>query len=111
MKYTFGFIGTGNMGGALARAVVKAAGGANITVTDKYVPAAAGLASQIGATHAATSKEVAEKCDFIFLGVKPQVMADMLAEIAPALKARKDGFVLVSMAAGVAIAGRCAALY
>ena len=101
---TFGFIGAGNMGGALARAVVKAAGGANITVTDKFAPAAEKLAAQIGAAQAATSQEVAEKCDYIFLGVKPQVMADMLAEIAPVLAARKDGFVLVSMAAGVAIA-------
>ena len=41
---TFGFIGAGNMGGALARAVVKAAGGANISITDKYVPAAASIA-------------------------------------------------------------------
>ena len=101
---TFGFIGAGNMGGALARAVVKAAGGANISITDKYVPAAAGLARQIEANHIATSQEVAEKCDFIFLGVKPQVMADMLSDIAPTLAARKDGFVLVSMAAGVCIA-------
>ena len=101
---TFGFIGAGNMGGALARAVVKAAGGANITVTDKFAPAAEKLAAQIGATQAAASQEVAEKCDYIFLGVKPQVMADMLAEIAPVLAARKEGFVLVSMAAGVSIA-------
>ena len=101
---TFGFIGAGNMGGALARAVVKAAGGANITVTDKFAPAAEKLASQIGAAQAATSQEVAEKCDYIFLGVKPQVMAEMLSDIAPVLAARKDGFVLVSMAAGVAIA-------
>ena len=101
---TFGFIGAGNMGGALARAVVKAAGGANITVADKFAPAAEKLAAQIGAAQAAASQEVAEKCDYIFLGVKPQVMADMLAEIAPVLAARKDGFVLVSMAAGVSIA-------
>ncbi|MBR5672722.1 MAG: pyrroline-5-carboxylate reductase, partial [Spirochaetales bacterium] len=39
----------------------------------------------------------------IFLGVKPQVMADMLGEIKKTLAGRKDHFVLVSMAAGISI--------
>lgn len=100
---TFGFIGAGNMGGALARAAAKALGGENIILADQMTEKAAALAEQLGAKTADT-KAVAESCDYIFLGVKPQVMGAMLAEIAPMLAARKTGFVLVSMAAGVAIA-------
>lgn len=103
MNTTFGFIGAGNMGGALARAAAKAMAPENITLADQLTEKAAALASQLGCK-AATATQVAESCDFIFLGVKPQVMAAMLKEVGPALAARKDGFVLVSMAAGVAIA-------
>ncbi|MBQ8797861.1 MAG: pyrroline-5-carboxylate reductase [Oscillospiraceae bacterium] len=99
----FGFIGAGNMGGALARAAAKALGGENIVLADQMAEKAAALAGQLGAKTADT-KAVAEKCDFIFLGVKPQVMGAMFSEISAVLAARKNGFVLVSMAAGVAIA-------
>ena len=46
---------------------------------------------------------MAEQCDLIFLGVKPQMMGALLAELAPVLSARQDRFVLVSMAAGLTI--------
>lgn len=100
---TFGFIGAGNMGGALARAAAKALGGENILLVDQMAKKAAALAQQLDAK-TADALTVAEKCDYIFLGVKPQVMSAMLSEIAEVLAARKNGFVLVSMAAGVAIA-------
>ena len=99
---TFGFIGAGNMGGALARAAAKAMAPENITLADQMTEKAAALASQLGCK-TATAEEVAGSCNFIFLGVKPQVMGIMLSQIAPALASRKDSFVLVSMAAGVAI--------
>lgn len=99
---TFGFIGTGNMGGALARAVAKSVAPEHIFLSDAWAEKAAALAAELGCTGCAVT-EVAEKCDFIFLGVKPQVMASMLETIAPALAARKQAFVLVSMAAGVDI--------
>ena len=100
---TFGFIGAGNMGGALARAVAKSVAPENITLSDADTAKACGLARQIGA-QSAPVETVAEKCHFIFLGVKPQVMATMFEQIRSKLRARKDHFVLVSMAAGVAIA-------
>lgn len=103
MNNTFGFIGAGNMGGALARAVAKAAEPANITLADQCTEKAEALAKELGCNTADTA-EVAVSCSYIFLGVKPQVMQAALAQIAPALAERKDSFVLVSMAAGVAIA-------
>ncbi len=103
MNKTFGFIGAGNMGGALARAAAKAMDPKNITLADQLTEKAAALAAEIGCQSCDT-KTVAKSCYYIFLGVKPQVMEAMLSDIAPVLAARTDDFVLVSMAAGVAIA-------
>ena len=46
---------------------------------------------------------MAQYCDLIFLGVKPQMMKGLLEELAPDLRERKDRFVLVTMAAGLTI--------
>lgn len=99
----FGFIGAGNMGGALAKAAAKAMAPENIVLADQLAEKAAALASRLGCK-TASAEEVAATCNVIFLGVKPQVMGTMLAQIAPKLAAREDSFVLVSMAAGVCIA-------
>ena len=103
MNTTFGFIGAGNMGGALAKAAAKAMDPKAITLADQMAEKAAALADLLGC-NTAPAEAVAGSCGFIFLGVKPQVMAAMLAQIAPKLAARQDDFVLVSMAAGVSIA-------
>ncbi len=102
MNTKFGFIGAGNMGGALARAAAKAMAPENITLADQMTEKAEALAASLGC-HTATTEAVAESCGFIFLGVKPQVMGAMLRSIAPVLAARTQDFVLVSMAAGVCI--------
>lgn len=95
-----GFIGAGNMGSALARSVCKSMGAEQLMVTDLFMDKAQGLAEELGCS-AGTIAEVAGSCRRIFLGVKPQMMAGMLQEIAPVLKQRTDRFVLVSMAAGL----------
>ena len=46
---------------------------------------------------------MAEQADYIFLGVKPYLVAGLMEEIGPVLAARKDRFVLVSMAAALTI--------
>ena len=48
MNNTFGFIGTGNMGGALARAVAKVARPEVIWLTNKTQAKAAALAAELG---------------------------------------------------------------
>ena len=98
----FGFIGTGNMGGALAKATAKSVDPKNIILNNKTTAKAESLASQLCCL-TDTAEAVAEKCDFIFLGVKPQMMGNLLTTIAPILAVRKDSFVLVSMAAGLSI--------
>ena len=102
MNNVFGFIGTGNMGGALARACAKAVPAEKLLLSDGYAPVAQALAKELGCAAVEVSA-AAQEANFLFLGVKPQVMADMLGSIAPILAARKNGFVLVSMAAGLSI--------
>ncbi len=101
-NYEFGFIGTGSMGGALARAAAKAVDPARIILSNRTPQKAEQLAERLGCAHG--GNENAAKARFIMLGVKPQMMADMLAGIAPVLAARQDRFVLVSMAAGLTMA-------
>ena len=94
---TIGFIGAGNMGGALATAAARAVGGACLRIADANAEKAATLAAAIGAA-VADNAAVAAGCDYIFLGVKPQMMKDMLTDLAPHLTAKP---VLITMAAGL----------
>ena len=94
-----GFIGCGNMGSAIARAVC-AGGAENVYLANRSMEKAASLANELGCK-TADNKYVAECCGLIFLGVKPQMMAGVLADIGPILAQRRDRFVLVTMAAGL----------
>ncbi len=98
----FGFIGCGNMGGALATAVAKSVGGNEILLSDPDFEKANALAQKILAT-VSNNEEIVKNTKYIFLGVKPQVMAEVLSPLAPLLKARDDRFILVTMAAGLKI--------
>lgn len=93
-----GFIGCGNMGSALAGAVEKA--GRTIYLSNRTTAKAEALAAQIGA-QVRSNLEIAQACDLIFLGVKPQMMAGLCAELADTLRTRPTPFVLVTMAAGL----------
>ncbi len=99
---TFGFIGTGNMGGALARAARRRLEGDQILLANRTEAKAAALAEELGA-RLSSNAELAEKADYIFLGVKPQMMGELLEEIRPVLALRRNRFVLVTMAAGLYI--------
>lgn len=100
-KIKVGFLGCGNMGGALARAVAKS-GLCEISLSDKDTEKAKMLADQINAKVTVTA-DIAKNAEYIFLGVKPQMMADLINEISPYLKNRSDRFIFVTMAAGVKI--------
>ena len=96
MKY--GFIGCGNMGGAVARALSKATG--DIAVSDRSGKAKI-LAQELGIVYA-DNRAIAETCDRIFLAVKPHMIRDVLAPLQEILIRRKP--LLISMIAGVEIA-------
>lgn len=89
-----GFIGAGNMGGALAQAVSKKSECA-VMLTDKEMAKAAALAEKIGA-EAVSLDKICKECDYIFLGVKPNVISSVIKDIG-----KPEGAVIVSMAAGV----------
>lgn len=96
MKY--GFIGCGNMGGALARALSHAT--KDIMVSDFDTAKAEQFAAEIGVS-ATDNETIAHECKHIFLGVKPQMMAEMLGGIKDILTDKKP--ILISMAAGLKI--------
>lgn len=100
---TFGFIGTGNMGGALAKAACATVPADEVFLSNRTMEKARALAGLLGCG-VAESSAIAESADFIFLGVKPQMMANLLKELAPELSRRETRFILVTMAAGLSIA-------
>lgn len=111
MTGTIGFIGCGNMGAALARAAARAVPPETIRLSNRTQAKAARLAEELGAV-VSDNQAIAAACRYIFLGVKPQMLGELLASIRPALEQREDRFVLVSMAAATpaakvqALAGR-----
>ena len=91
---TAGFIGTGNMGRALAKAIAfrneKTEGTdqeINLLLSNRTPAKAEALSREIGG-EVTDNETIASYADYIFLGVKPQMMADVLKRIAPRLKER-----------------------
>lgn len=95
-----GFIGCGNMGGILAAAASTRIGEWEVMAADHHPEKTEHLWKEYGVIPSST-REIAAKCDLIFLGVKPQSMKPTADEIQEALDARSDSFTLVSMAAGL----------
>lgn len=106
---TFGFIGAGNMAGAIVRGTVRAGTApADVVVADPSLAATAALAAELGVRVAASNQEVVQGCDYVVLAVKPQVLPAVLAELREELAAARP--VVVSIAAGQTVAGIEAAL-
>lgn len=98
-EITVGFIGAGNMGGALAQAVCRTLDPQRVTVSCKTVDEASAVAARLGCRYA-TAAEVAGQNDFVYLGVKPQMLKEVADELRPVLGPET---VLVSMLAGVTL--------
>ena len=99
-------IGSGSMGSALMRGASRL-GGVHIGFADVDGDKARRAAQDLGARVLASNTEAVQTGDFVFLAVKPQVLAGVLAEIAGPLRERAgagEAPVLVSMAAGWSIA-------
>lgn len=95
----FGFIGVGNMGGAIAAAACKALDGSCVHVSALHPENAAKFALAHGAA-ASDNMGIAKDCDFVVLGVKPQYMEEVLQPL-QAVLAKRSRVVLVTMAAGL----------
>lgn len=99
--YTLGFIGVGNMGGALLTAALKNVSPKKISVFDLDTKKTESLKRDYGVVSVGL-EEVAKNSDFVILGVKPYAVEGVLDTIKPFLRANKN-CVLVSMAAGVSL--------
>ncbi len=96
MKYDYGFIGAGNMGSALSRALKNQV----VAVSNRTPEKAEALAKEIGAT-ATTNADLAQNSKYLMLGVKPQVLPSLIDEIRDNLN---PDTIFVTMAAGVKMA-------
>ncbi len=97
MKY--GFLGCGNMGGAIAKALSNTT--TDILLTSKTAETARTLSQRLNCSWTESNEEAAA-CETVFLAVKPQMMAAVLAPLSPILQKKKP--LLVSMAAGLTLA-------
>jgi len=93
-------LGAGKLGGILLRAYLKQElfKAKNVTATVKHAEKAAALAKELGVSVTGDNRAAAKDADIILLGVKPQVVAEVLKEIAPEVGAKA---VVISVAASV----------
>jgi pyrroline-5-carboxylate reductase len=100
---TVGFVGTGQMATALAKGFL-AAGTLNadaIFGCDVVPSAGQNFVRQTGAKLVASCRAVAAEANILFLAVKPQQMAGVLAELRDVLRPEH---LIVSIAAGISLA-------
>jgi pyrroline-5-carboxylate reductase len=93
-------LGTGKLGSILLRAYLKQDlfKPKNVTATVKHAEKAAKLAKELGISVATENRKAAKGADIILLGVKPQVVSEVLKEIAPELSEKT---LVISVAASV----------
>ncbi|MBR0303957.1 MAG: pyrroline-5-carboxylate reductase [Clostridia bacterium] len=99
MKYKAGFIGAGNMGGALLRSVAAASGGENVAVYDVSAERAERSASLTGASFT-DAADIYKNSKYVFFAVKPNVIEKVIEDASSKIKKET---VIVSMAAGVSL--------
>lgn len=97
-----GFIGCGNMGKAILGGLVasKLVPAENITVYNRSAKSVEAISQEFGSRGANSADEVAKEADVLIVGVKPNMMANILGEIRDALK---PNVIIVSIAAGVTL--------
>lgn len=93
----YAIIGTGNMGGALAKGLCKNVNPDQVILFNRTPEKALRLAEALGCRVAASAKDAARQADYILLGVKPYLMAGVIEGFRQELRA---GQTLVSMAPG-----------
>ena len=93
------FLGTGNMGGALARAAAKDDSN-ELLLVNRSPEKAERLQKEIGGSVTDHAEAVAAG-ELIFIGVKPVVLPALCETVRPLLQKKADHYVIVSMVAGV----------
>jgi len=93
-------LGTGKLGGILLRAYLKQDlfSPKRVTATVKHAEKASALAKELGVSVSTENRNAVRGTDIVLLGVKPQVVGDVLKEIAPELNEKT---LVISVAASV----------
>ena len=84
----YGFIGCGNMGGAIARAMANST--KNILLADADEKKAANLAAELGVA-CGNNEYVIGQCETVFLGVKPQMAEEVLKPLQARIYLDREG--------------------
>jgi pyrroline-5-carboxylate reductase len=101
MNGVLGFLGFGNMGGAILRGLVAAGAiTADRAMAYDVLPEKRAEAQTLGAAVAESPADLVRQCDTLVLAVKPQMMAEALAQLKPGLTTKT---LVVSIAAGISI--------
>jgi pyrroline-5-carboxylate reductase len=97
-----GFVGVGNMGGALVRGVLRAGivEPDRLWVSDIDAAKTRRLADELKVKVAEGNRDLLGRADTVVLGVKPQTFSALLDELAPAAEPRH---LFISIAAGVPV--------
>ena len=94
-----GFIGAGNMAGAIIRGMVGGGfRGSDILIYDTDSAKMVALFEECGVSICSSGAEVAGLADAVVLAVKPQVFPAVLPELSPVLHRRRP--LVISIAAG-----------
>jgi pyrroline-5-carboxylate reductase len=93
-------LGTGKLGSILLRAYLKQGlfSPKKVTATVKHAEKAAALAKELGVNVTTENRKAVQDADIVLLGVKPQVVSDVLKEILPELGEKT---LVISVAASV----------
>lgn len=99
MKYEVGFIGCGNMASAIISGLINKSGinPDDIIASDAMEPALSKIKQAHSINTTSDNKEVAKESHILFLAVKPQYYADVLAEIKGLIT---DAQIVVTIAPG-----------
>ena len=96
-----GFIGLGNMGASLAKAVLQAKTCAQILLANRSQAKVDAFIANFGG-QASSNEEIFAEADVIFLGVKPAQFSDLLSQYQTILE-KRESLLLISMAAGLTL--------
>ena len=104
-----GFIGAGQMATALSKGFVSKAGvpAENIIAADAFESSREKFTAATGIQTTDSNVDVVEDCDVIVLSVKPQVLPDVMQEIAPYITPKH---LVISICAGIPLAKLSAGL-
>lgn len=95
-----GFIGGGVMAEAIIKGLIntKLVESNNITISDVSAARLKYMASKLGVNTVSNNVLVAEQSDVLFLAIKPQVIKNILKELAPIVSKKT---IVISIAAGI----------